>query len=114
MPPMPQQPKPISETVMPVRPRTRVRMARDHSAQGRVSLGPMIRVPCPDPLGSIELLGQQAAHHEMRPGHGTEGEKEPGALAYLIGEAVGAADDEGNGGRALVAPLRQAPGEDLG
>src|SRR5487761_527262 len=43
----------------------------------------------------------------MRPGHSAECELELGAVAQALCQAVGAADDEADGGAVLLAPLAQ-------
>lgn len=63
-------------------------------------------------LGAVELLGQHAAHQEMRPGHGAERELRLGAGLHRGIQPLGTADQEGEGPPALL-PAGQQLGEAL-
>src|SRR5919202_2494255 len=61
--------------------------------------------------GPVDLLGQEDAHEEMRPGRGAEGERKRRAAPDQGAVAVGTADQEARGRSPLVAQRRQAAGE---
>ena len=79
----------------------------------RGSLGSVIGVPEQDRLGAIDLLGQQDAGQQMRPGHGSQGEDEGRTVDQAAVEPVGAANGESEIGNAVIAPARQTFGEVL-
>jgi hypothetical protein len=54
----------------------------------------MIRMAGEDLLGAVELLQQQAAHQEMRPGHRAQRYDRVGAIDHGLPEPVRAADRE--------------------
>ena len=64
-----------------------------------------------DLLRAVQLFEQHAAHQQVRPGHRSEREHRVGALDDGGPEPVGAADREGDGAGAGVAPGREAVGE---
>lgn len=73
--------------------------------------GAMIRVSGHDCQGPIELLGHKRPHDLVRHSERPERDDEVGALAQLRIEPVGPADDAGDTGVSLVAPLSDSLGE---
>jgi hypothetical protein len=65
-------------------------------------------MPREDLLRPVQLFEQHAAHEQMRPGHRPQRERRVGALDDGAPETVGAADREGDGDVAGIAPARQA------
>ena len=64
-----------------------------------------------DLLRPVELLQEHAAHKQVRPGHHAEREDRIGALDDRGPKPLGAADREGEGACAAVAPSREPVGE---
>ena len=62
-----------------------------------------------DLLASVELLRQERADQQMRPGELPEGEQAVGSGADAVVEPVGPADHEGDVLDALVAPSAEPP-----
>jgi len=56
----------------------------------------MIGMAGGDGLGAVELLAEQGADQEVRPGHRAQGKHEIGAVGHRRVVAVGAADQEGD------------------
>ena len=70
----------------------------------------MILLTFEDGAGSVELFGEDEAHHLVGEGHQGEGHHLLGAVVDGFGEAVGAADDEDEASAALLL-LTQPCGE---
>ncbi len=71
----------------------------------------MIGMAGVDLLRPVELLQQHAAHEEVRPGHRAQRDDRIGVLDDRGSEPLGAADREGEGRAAAIAPLREPVGE---
>ena len=71
----------------------------------------MIGMTGVDLLRPVELLQQHAAHEEVRPGHRAQRDDRIGVLDDRRSEPLGAADREGEGRAAAIAPLREPVGE---
>ena len=64
-----------------------------------------------DLLGTVELFEEHAAREQMWPGHAAQRDDRIGALDNRRPEPLGAADREGEGGGAAVAPGSEPVGE---
>jgi len=76
-----------------------------------VCLTTVIRVAGEDLLRAIKLLNEHAPDEKMRPGHGAERELQGRLLAHRRGQAVGAADEEGDIADAIAPPALKPLGE---
>src|ERR1017187_10924373 len=74
----------------------------------------VIRVATENCKRSIELLGQHQPRQGMRHGQGTERKQELGLLAGCFRPAAGRANGEYDVLRAVVTPLAEPGGKDLG
>ena len=75
--------------------------------------GAMIGVARKDGRRAVDLLGKNDSRESVRQGHRTERDKPRRLGQHIFAEAVGAADHKGHAVSALVAKLRQQPGEGL-
>src|SRR5437763_9786973 len=76
-----------------------------------LSSSPMIRMPGQHCDRTVELLEQHDPYQLMRPGSGSEGDRQIGPLAQARREAVGAPDHEYGGRPPLRPPALQMAGE---
>src|SRR5690625_3036285 len=68
---------------------------------------PVVGVALEDGVGAVELLGEEEADQQVRPGHGAEGEQELGPSRNGLVEAIGAADHEDGLSDAFVMPATE-------